>query len=516
MRGHTYELFHSDCNTCHYESGCPDNLCPFCQHLRLRNLCFCENGSQDHDLIIDFGSLASFSPNQECAFCHLIQGAINSNLGSLDSYGVEELRHSRIIVHYETSGSDKARSTMHMVISSSSTRVESLSDIKVTIFAQDFAPNQNAALDAAMGPFTGLRKPATLNDVAQGFTNWDKVRRWISGHSPNNAGCFGGLAGNLSRSFRVIDVARRCLVRGMPDDGFVALSYLWGPHPNLDMWTTTLSTVSELEADGGITRARTPQTIEDAMQICDEVDQRYLCVDRLCIIQDDDDTKKQQIQSMHSVFASARFTIAVLEGTVDDGIPGVSRPRKRWRKHHEINVMAFIYSLPPIPRTINSSTWATRGWTYQEVVMSKRVLYFSECQTFFENTKVAYTEDDFSFDVRSRISPNTPVRPPSRTTFGIWRFHLSNYTKRKLTIYAAFTGIASALYGDVDESMLYGLPRQNFDMALLWYPEASTIRRTSTIVRDPGAEKYPTWSWTSITEPICYNESSEWVETLIR
>lgn len=70
----------------------------------------------------------------------------------------------------------------------------------------------------------------------------------------------------------------------MPDDGFVALSYMWGPHPNLDMWTTTLATVSELETDGGITRSRTPQTIKDAMQICDKVGQRYLWVDRLCII----------------------------------------------------------------------------------------------------------------------------------------------------------------------------------------------------------------------------------------
>lgn len=53
-------------------------------------------------------------------------------------------------------------------------------------------------------------------------------------------------------------------------------------------------------------------------------------------------------------------------------------------------------------------------------------------------------------------------------------------------------------------------------MALLWHPEVSTSRRTSTIVRDPGAERYPTWSWASITEPVCYNEPNAWVETLVR
>lgn len=518
--GHAYELFHSDCNACHYEGGRADHLCPFCQHLRLRHLCLCEIPWQSGLLVITFGNLASFSPNQGCAFCHLIQEAIKSNLLSLDSYRMKDLRHSRIMVHKGFSGSEQSGSTINVNIRSSSTRVENLIGTDMTIFAQDFAPAQKAPLDTAMGPFLRFRESATVNDVAQCFINWDRIRQWMNKHRPNNAGCSGGLTGNLSEGFRVIDVARRCLVRSMPDDGFVALSYMWGPHPNLDMWTTTLATVSELETDGGITRSRTPQTIKDAMQICDKVGQRYLWVDRLCIIQDDDETKKQQIQSMHSIFASAKFTIVVLEGTVDDGIPGVSCPRKRWRKHHEINGMAFIYSLPSILHTINFSTWATRGWTYQEVVMSERVLYFSECQAFFEDTRVEYTEDDFSCSVNLGEFRSTPLRPPRTTTFGTWKLHVSNYTKRQLTresdIYNAFTGIASALYGDVDESYLYGLPRPNFDMALLWHPEVSTSRRTSTIVRDPGVERYPTWSWTSITEPICYNNSREWVETLVR
>lgn len=533
-----YEIFHSDCDTCTYESGRPDQLCPFCQHLRLRHLSFCDIGNLGGlggllgEIRVSFGNFATFSPKMGCKFCHFILEAIRSYKSRQQRQHREISTYSKIELRF-FKRSDNTKPSAQLTLGDRETSFGSRPRSFINIYSLDLTPIppwrsiHQLAPDSVRGPSKTFDKPATLNDLAQDFANWERISQWTR-ESFQEYGEFDQMESSSSAptishpgifftDFRVIDVQKRCLVRGTPDTGFVALSYIWGPKPNSDMWKTTKTSVAGLEREGGITRSKTPKTIEDAMFICARLGQRYLWADRLCIIQDDNETKKHHIKFMHSIFASADFTIAVLDGTVDSGIPGVGFPRHNRRKHHEISGIVFITELPSARTIINASTWATRGWTYQEAVLSKQILYFSDVQAFHEDKHGIHTEDGFC---PYSAHLGTPLRPSALKTFWIWKHRLYDYTMRKLTngsdIFDAFSGISSLLYGSADENILYGLPCPVFDMAMLWYPARSTIRRTGTIVRNPKAEGYPTWSWGSITGPIFYSASSKWVGNLVR
>jgi hypothetical protein len=93
----------------------------------------------------------------------------------------------------------------------------------------------------------------------------------------------------LPATFRVIDVQRRRLVQmplGFPR--FVALSYVWGHHPDPAKLFATKANIEALRRDGGLPESDMPATVEDAMEVCRRLGEPYLWVDRLCITQDDD------------------------------------------------------------------------------------------------------------------------------------------------------------------------------------------------------------------------------------
>jgi hypothetical protein len=87
----------------------------------------------------------------------------------------------------------------------------------------------------------------------------------------------------------------------------------------------TKENTNELEAVGRLHGIGVPLTIRDAMTACKKLGERYLWVDRLCIIQDDMDIKQSQIDAMGEIFRCASFTIAAIAGDgAHHGLPGVS------------------------------------------------------------------------------------------------------------------------------------------------------------------------------------------------
>ena len=63
------------------------------------------------------------------------------------------------------------------------------------------------------------------------------------------------------------------------------------------------------------------------MEICRQLGERYLWVDRFRIIQDDEYDKKHQIFAMATIYSRAKFTIIATDGDSDTGIAGVGRDR---------------------------------------------------------------------------------------------------------------------------------------------------------------------------------------------
>lgn len=75
------------------------------------------------------------------------------------------------------------------------------------------------------------------------------------------------------------------------------------------------------------------------------------------------------------------------------GLYGVSKPRNFQTKfnHHG---RVFVLTPPHISYWLSQSVWATRGWTYQEAVLSSRCLFFTPDQVYYADTS-SYQAESF-------------------------------------------------------------------------------------------------------------------------
>ncbi|KAK8183692.1 heterokaryon incompatibility protein-domain-containing protein, partial [Phyllosticta capitalensis] len=111
------------------------------------------------------------------------------------------------------------------------------------------------------------------------------------------------------KDFRVIDIDTMQLVVADSSCHFAALSYVWGNVKDSKKLKASMSNISLLMKPGALVPDELPKTISDAIQVCKELEIRYLWVDRLCIIQDSQEDMDSQIHAMGSVFGSAHIVL---------------------------------------------------------------------------------------------------------------------------------------------------------------------------------------------------------------
>ncbi len=328
-----------------------------------------------------------------------------------------------------------------------------------------------------------------------------------------------------SLSLRVIDVEARCIIKAPRRCRYIALSYVWGSATQVLLKTTTEEAFSR---PGGLPEG-IPATIEDAMALCRMLGERYLWVDALCIYQDppskDPSTdaefgasaaaqksKLLQIRNMDAIYAGAVLTIAnAAASSADDPIPGVRSdaphrgPPPSFPVGENTQVAATIAHA--WEHVSLHSKWDTRGWTFQEKILSKRLLVVTEHFSFFRCPSGLWREDRFesdlfketgeekaqiweSEDVRGlyRPTPNRKRREQAREALSQYQKLVPMYLSRNLTYdqdtLLAFQGIQQTISPSVG-GFFWGLPKKGFRGALTWNFTGQPKRR----------EDFPSWSW---------------------
>ncbi|KAI2615324.1 heterokaryon incompatibility protein-domain-containing protein [Hypoxylon sp. NC1633] len=164
---------------------------------------------------------------------------------------------------------------------------------------------------------------------------------------------------------------------------YVALSYVWGKNTN----------ASKIATKGSMLPQHLPRVIEDSMSVTVALGFRYLWVDRYCVEQRDSAKKHEQIMHMDSVYQNAVLTIIATAGTDETfGLPGVSIVRPTKQTFFQGENFTLLSTLPSPHDSIAKSRWATRGWTYQEAILSRRRLVFTDDQLYFECDSMSCSE----------------------------------------------------------------------------------------------------------------------------
>jgi Heterokaryon incompatibility protein (HET) len=229
-----------------------------------------------------------------------------------------------------------------------------------------------------------------------------RLRQWPNYCDTNHHGSCHGFTsdwkifGPSPPSFLLIDVFQHCLAHASGSTRYLALSYVWGQQSSKssNMLETTKENFSELTKPGALSSttlsSQSLATVRDAISFTKAMGEQYLWVDRLCIIQDDDEHKAEQLRWMGSIYANSYFTIIAADSKdANYGLHGVGDTSLPRLYKQDILQFAPSCSMMPSPRNenqFNKQDWHKRGWTYQERALSNRRMVFFEGTVFWSVT----------------------------------------------------------------------------------------------------------------------------------
>ncbi|KAI8661921.1 hypothetical protein NCS55_01063700 [Fusarium keratoplasticum] len=281
------------------------------------------------------------------------------------------------------------------------------------------------------------------------------------------------------------------------------------------------------------------------MLLCKQLGEDYLWIDRFCIIQDDADSKHGQIRGMDRIYRCANFTImAALSGQEAWGLPGlVGRPRVSSVYKPARELEGELREIKPRGLSAaETSIWNTRGWTFQERVLSTRRLYITEHQALFECCLGCASEDLAHYPPHQRanmglsVSKDKAPEDEFRELPGFYRwpgigrgvnYHITdntslqdyldwvaNYTSRQLSfgsdVLNAFSGIGNILGQVLGSRLIFCLPEKFLVQALMWTASDNIEMRTGM------PADLPSWSWASSPSKVDYEWITEDKEDCLR
>lgn len=302
--------------------------------------------------------------------------------------------------------------------------------------------------------------------------------------------------GIVEHSIRLIDCNSMCLVKLQAKEYF-ALSYCWSMQQYL---TLTRSNFTKLQLPGSLASHLLAPTICDAINLTKAFGKTYLWVDALCIIQDSMEDKALWVSQMDSIYEHAALTIvaaASQDASHDAGLPGVN-PRARLERQNVVTIgnHSLIQRLPDINTVIDESRWGSRAWTFQEHMLSKRIILFAPAQFYFTCKSGRIAEEEFCEGKELLSSEERRHRRASNHHFYHYAMMAATFSKRELSYQHdglnAFQGLVNAMALEEGIKFLCGVPIPRlFEEYLLWHHRTPSVRRGLTA----HGKHFPSWAW---------------------
>lgn len=282
------------------------------------------------------------------------------------------------------------------------------------IFVLDIEEPESTNWSSYPNPFNGkpcLAVPCKTGD-ARGIrarsdnVDFNLLKGWLSHCRSDHKLCNVKSNSEHSISLRLIDCHSLKIVKAAQGEAYVALSYVWGKGgQHIGKNSGKAETLS---------RASLPPLICDAIETTLLLGLQYLWIDRYCLSQNNDAERHEQISRMNTIYGNAELTIVALVNSPEDHIPGIPgsgvRLQRDVQRALRVGHQELLSSMSPPRAIIAMSTWSTRAWTLQEAVLSRRCLYLSHEQAYFECRETNQCET-IAFEPTSEEKANGVVGP---------------------------------------------------------------------------------------------------------
>jgi hypothetical protein len=308
----------------------------------------------------------------------------------------------------------------------------------------------------------------------------------------------------------LIDVRNKKLIKRNSKCRYLALSYVWGGTPQLQL---TSSNLEELQTHMSLRKHwdKIPRVIQDAIDFTAAIGEYCLWVDTLCIAQDSEN-RHEDITRMNEIYSGAKCTlVALCSKDATNPLAGFRPGTRKIKPIAKCHDLLIAKRSPDLSKIFSMSSYETRAWTFQERLLSSRCLFFTNEQLFFHCPSELWSEDRYEhFKQTADFFGNLVSLEPSKSTSGVSRSFrdgsagkflayaelVTQYSSRVLTynydILNAFSGVLNAKGKEWDWDFLQGIPLQSFYLALLW--DCSELDQ-DRIYKHHSGEKLPSWSW---------------------
>jgi hypothetical protein len=294
-------------------------------------------------------------------------------------------------------------------------------------------------------------------------------------------------------NFRVIDIECGYIKPAPLDTKYVALSYVWGQLPMLQLRKDNFELLTSRGALESIYQ-QLPPTITDAIGFLKVLGLRYLWIDGLCLIQDDADDVTLGVSMMNSIYHGSYFTIVAAAGQdANAGLsglqPGFECPGRKQNivellSGHQLTVSHSI------DWHLRRSVHNQRGWTLQELVLPDRTLIFVNGQAYFRCHEANWSEETWADQQISWLDAddsNISRLPDPIEGFlpSCWAYQkiCEDFSRRKLRndedALRALQGILRPTAAGMDTDLMEGLPGYYLDHFLLFISGSGNMRRRS-------------------------------------
>ncbi|CAH0046262.1 unnamed protein product [Clonostachys solani] len=339
--------------------------------------------------------------------------------------------------------------------------------------------------------------PITSNVWEEVMDPVELAKSWISECRESHEGC---------RPLRKYDGPRR-LIR-ISDDSvrlveaesweetpeYATLSYSWGSVPFTKLTKETFSLYLHK-----IPFESLPKTFQDAIRLARALGLSFIWIDALCIIQDAENHEDWLKESgrMDCIYGGSQVTFSAssasdaFQGFFPTTTPEYSGGFVARIQTNEIGRVQDFSSPHAYEEAVIRTHLGSRGWAFQEKLLSRRTLHIGDHGIFWEcqsTAKSQFVPEGLPYmSIARRL-----VRPENREWD--WPEILNIYSRTNLTLESdrlpALSGVAarqSAINGD---QYLAGFWKSDIVSMLAWVCLSQLSERPSW--------RAPTWSWASI------------------
>ncbi|TDZ13932.1 hypothetical protein C8035_v003062 [Colletotrichum spinosum] len=327
-----------------------------------------------------------------------------------------------------------------------------------------------------------------------------------------------------TRLVRVTEPVQLVESNSIDPSHYVALSHCWGQLADNESFCLFRNNYFRLQES--IIFDRLPRTFRDAIAVTRGLGIEYIWIDSLCIIQDDARDWESEASKMEEVFSAAYCTISA--ASAQSSLDGFLSPRSH-RPCVRLQTLESetIYVCPHIDdfhRDVELAEINRRGWVLQERALSRRSIYYTSTQLYWEcgegiqcetlsrlyNSKAAFLGDanfprsalDYYRDGRLLLVQDL----------------FEKYSALAFTVPSdravAILGLQKRLARAFKTQAAYACFESYFARSILWMRDREHGAEMKSI-NQPPSRHIPSWSWLSKVGKIQFMdltfEKIEWM-----